>query len=88
MQAAVEKYGSLVRVGPNELVTDDFKLLKRIHSGRSSYTRGPMFESMRFEPGKDNLFSMRDEEAHKKLRNKMTAGVRPILLNLSSPWTS
>ncbi|GKU10840.1 unnamed protein product, partial [Fusarium langsethiae] len=74
MQAAVEKYGSLVRVGPNELVTDDFKLLKRIHSGRSSYTRGPMFESMRFEPGKDNLFSMRDEQGHKKLRNKMTAG--------------
>lgn len=30
---------------------------------------------MRFEPGKDNLFSMRDEEGHRKLRNKMAAGV-------------
>ncbi|CEI70900.1 hypothetical protein FVEN_g9720 [Fusarium venenatum] len=74
IQAANEKYGSLVRIGPNELATDDAKLLKRIHSGRSSYTRGLGFESMRFEPGKDNLFSMRDEEGHRKLRNKMAAG--------------
>ncbi|QPC80453.1 hypothetical protein HYE68_011205 [Fusarium pseudograminearum] len=74
MQAAVDKYGSLVRVGPNELITDDVKLIKKIHSGRSAYTRGPWFESVRFEPGKDNLFSMRDEEGHKKLRNKMAAG--------------
>ncbi|KAL3595685.1 hypothetical protein FPOAC2_10040 [Fusarium poae] len=74
IQAAVEKHGSLVRIGPNELATDDAKLLRRIHSGRSSYTRSPWFESMRFEPGKDNLFSMRDEEAHRKLRNKMAAG--------------
>lgn len=33
------------------------------------------FASMRFEPGKDNLFSMQDEEGHRKLRNKMAAGV-------------
>jgi hypothetical protein len=33
--------GSLVRIGPNELATDDAKLLKKIHSGRSAYTRGP-----------------------------------------------
>ncbi|KAM0344986.1 hypothetical protein ACHAPU_006867 [Fusarium lateritium] len=37
----------------------------------SSYTRGPWYNALRFEPGKDNLFSTRDEDAHKKLRNKM-----------------
>lgn len=33
--------GSLVRIGPNELATDDASLIKRINSGRSAYTRGP-----------------------------------------------
>jgi hypothetical protein len=30
---------------------------------------------MKFDPSRDNLFSMRDEVAHTKLRNKMAAGV-------------
>ncbi|KAF4954313.1 hypothetical protein FGADI_5336 [Fusarium gaditjirri] len=74
IQQANEKYGSLVRIGPNELATDDPKLLKRMMSSRSAYTRGPWYNALRFEPGKDNLFSMRDDDAHTKLRNKMAAG--------------
>lgn len=30
---------------------------------------------MKFDPTRDNLFSMRDEVAHTKLRAKMAAGV-------------
>jgi hypothetical protein len=30
---------------------------------------------MKFDPSRDNLFSMRDEIAHTKLRSKMAAGV-------------
>lgn len=30
---------------------------------------------MKFEPGRENLFAMRNEVAHTKLRNKMAAGV-------------
>ncbi|KAF5684573.1 pisatin demethylase (cytochrome P450) [Fusarium circinatum] len=74
IQQANEKYGSLVRIGPNELATDDPKLLRRMMSSRSAYTRGPWYNALRFEPGKDNLFSMRDDDAHAKLRNKMAAG--------------
>ncbi|KAF4965520.1 hypothetical protein FSARC_6700 [Fusarium sarcochroum] len=74
IQEANEKYGSLVRIGPNELATDDPKLLRRMMASRSSYSRGPWYNALRFEPGKDNLFSMRDDDAHTKLRNKMAAG--------------
>ncbi|RSL52120.1 hypothetical protein CEP53_008193 [Fusarium sp. AF-6] len=74
IQAANEKYGSLVRIGPNELATDDPKLLRRMMASRSPYSRGPWYNALRFEPGKDNLFSMRDDDAHAKLRNKMAAG--------------
>ncbi|KAH8898627.1 cytochrome P450 [Thozetella sp. PMI_491] len=74
IQEANEKYGSLVRIGPNELATDDPELLRRMMSIRSDYSRGPWYNALRFEPGKDNLFSMRDDDAHMKLRNKMAAG--------------
>jgi cytochrome P450 len=74
IQKANEKYGSLVRIGPNVLATDDPELLRRIMAVKSPYTRGPWYNALRFEPGKDNLFSMRDEEAHNELRKKMAPG--------------
>ena len=87
--------GSLARIGPNELVTDDPDVLRRMMAVRSSYERGPCksssilvairsaearagYNAMKFEPGRDNLFSMRDGVAHAKLRNKMAAGVRKL----------
>lgn len=33
--------GSLARVGPNELITDDPDLLRKMMAVRSPYTRGP-----------------------------------------------
>jgi hypothetical protein len=35
---------------------------------------------MKFDPTRDNLFSMRDEVAHTKLRSKMAAGVSSFKL--------
>ncbi|KAF2467480.1 cytochrome P450 [Lindgomyces ingoldianus] len=74
IKEVTDKYGSLARIGPNELVTDDPEVLRRMMAVRSAYTRGPWYNAMRFDPGRDNLFSMRDEVAHTKLRNKMAAG--------------
>lgn len=34
---------------------------------------------MKFDPTKDNLLSLRDEDAHKDLRAKMAAGVSFVL---------
>lgn len=39
---------------------------------------------MKFDPTRDNLFSMRDEVAHTKLRAKMAAGVRFTLMKSST----
>lgn len=75
--------GSLVRVGPNDLVTDDPDVLRKIMATRSAYTRGPWYDAMRFDPGRDNLLSTRDEKAHIKLRNKMAAGVGYLTTNIS-----
>ncbi|KAH8731990.1 cytochrome P450 [Phaeosphaeriaceae sp. PMI808] len=68
------KYGSLARVGPNELITDDPDVMRKMMAARSEYTRGYWYDAMKFDPTRDNLFSMRDEVAHAKLRSKMAAG--------------
>jgi hypothetical protein len=39
--SVVQLAGSLVRIGPNELATDDPKLLRRMMASRSPYSRGP-----------------------------------------------
>ncbi|KAF3052379.1 hypothetical protein E8E11_011205 [Didymella keratinophila] len=62
--------GSLARIGPNELVTSDPEVLRKIMSVRSAW-----YDAWKLEAGKDNLFCMRDEAAHMKLRNTMSAGV-------------
>ncbi|OAA57143.1 Cytochrome P450 [Akanthomyces lecanii RCEF 1005] len=41
---------------------------------RSDYRRSSWYDGMRFDPTKDNLLSLRNEEAHKTLRAKMAAG--------------
>ncbi|KAK4107196.1 cytochrome P450 [Canariomyces notabilis] len=74
LKAANDKYGSLVRIGPNELATDDPDVLRRMMAVRSAYTRGPWYEAWRLDPTRDNLFSMRDDAAHIQLRGKMAPG--------------
>jgi hypothetical protein len=66
-----------VRIGPNELVTDDPILHRKMNAVRSSYIRGEWYESLRLDPERDSLISLRDEDAHTTLRNKMAAGVSP-----------
>ncbi|KAK3685320.1 cytochrome P450 [Podospora appendiculata] len=74
IKEANDKYGSLVRIGPNELVTDDPDVLRRMMAVRSPYTRGPWYDAMRFDPARDNLLSTRDDVAHTNMRAKMAAG--------------
>ncbi|KAH6629304.1 cytochrome P450 [Boeremia exigua] len=69
-----EIYGSLVRVGPNEVVTNDPEVMRRMMGVRSNYTRGNFYKAAKFDPARDNLLSMRDELAHSQLRAKMAAG--------------
>ncbi|KAI0413510.1 pisatin demethylase [Xylaria grammica] len=44
------KYGPLVRVGPNELTTDDPEILRRMANVRGSYGKDPWYQGTRFNP--------------------------------------
>lgn len=45
-----KKYGPLVRVGPNELTTDDPEILRRIAAVRGTYGKDPWYTGTRFNP--------------------------------------
>ncbi|RSL93864.1 hypothetical protein CEP52_012997 [Fusarium oligoseptatum] len=69
-----KKHGSIARVSPNDLLTDDPDLMKHILNVRTEYRRSPWYDGMRFDPANNNILSWRDEDEHFKLRSKMSAG--------------
>lgn len=69
-----KKYGSLARIGPNNLLTDDPELTRRLLAARSHYTRGPWFDSIKIDPHVPNIVSERHPGKHNHLRYQMSAG--------------
>lgn len=70
---ASAKYGSVVRIGPNELITDDYDVIRRISGARSQYTRSSWYALNRLDPYEDSMFSLRSTVAHDKLKAKTAA---------------
>lgn len=75
-----KKHGSVARVSPDMILTSDPELVKRALNVRSNYTRSDWYGVMRFDPGKDNVISQRDDALHNKLRAKMAAGVSALVV--------
>ncbi|KAK1757122.1 pisatin demethylase [Echria macrotheca] len=71
---ANQKYGSIARIAPNEVITSDPKLLRHILAVRSPYQRSDWYLALRFNPHRDNLITLLDDDEHTKLRAKMAAG--------------
>lgn len=69
------KYNSsLVRIGPNDLITDDPEIIRRMSSARSKYGRSSWYRAMKLNPYDDSLFSMLDLKEHDKLKAKLSFG--------------
>lgn len=76
------RVGSLARIGPRHLLTNDPTLTRKILAVRSRYTRGPWFDSIRIDPHTPNIVSERDEKSHNRLRSKLAASVSHHLKTL------
>ncbi|KAK3319973.1 pisatin demethylase [Cercophora scortea] len=74
LEDITKKYGPIVRIAPNILVTNDPELVKRYLGVRSAWTRSNWYNGSRFIPNRDNIVSMTDDKLHTKLRAKMAAG--------------
>ncbi|KAK6956791.1 hypothetical protein Daesc_002071 [Daldinia eschscholtzii] len=72
--SASRKYGSLVRVGPNELLTDDPEVVKRMSSAKSKYWRSDWYSGSRFNPYYPTMFITLDPAAHDKIKTRMSPG--------------
>ncbi|KAK5655696.1 hypothetical protein OQA88_5629 [Cercophora sp. LCS_1] len=70
-----DQYGTIARVGPNDLITSSPELLAHMSAVRSPYSRGKWYNrATRYQPGKDHVFSELDEEKHEKRRQQMARG--------------
>lgn len=71
---AQKKYGKAMRIGPDAIMVYDPETLWHISSARSSYVRGGWYESIKFHPGGDTVFSEMSTVAHDKRKAKLASG--------------
>lgn len=66
-----QKYGPVVRIGPNEVDISDSNATKEIYSVKEIYRKDPFY--MRFVPkGLENVFSVNDTELHRRYRRLLS----------------
>ena len=68
--------GSVVRISPDTLVTDDVDLLLRMSAVRSPYSKGDFYQGTQFDMEVNHIFSEINEARHLDLRSKLSSGVR------------
>lgn len=69
-----KRYGPLVRVGPNELTTDDPEIMRKMPAARSQYGRDSWYTGARLNPYHDNIFTTMDRNAHSEKKTKIVGG--------------
>lgn len=68
------KYGSLVCIGPDVLLTSDVEVIKRMSVSKSTYNKAPWAEGMRLNPYHGTLFTTRDPQEHDRLKARLAPG--------------
>ncbi|PCD26096.1 hypothetical protein AU210_012528 [Fusarium oxysporum f. sp. radicis-cucumerinum] len=69
-----QTYGSVARIGPNELLTSDPELIKKMGSTRSSFSRSKWYNFARVDPVEDTILNVTSTEIHDKWRNQLLVG--------------
>ncbi|KAL2022400.1 hypothetical protein VTK56DRAFT_5467 [Thermocarpiscus australiensis] len=69
-----QRYGRVARIGPNDLITDDPGLVRRMGGARSAYRRSSWYTAVRMDPYDEGLFSLTDTAAHDRLKAKLSFG--------------
>jgi hypothetical protein len=69
-----EQHGPLFVIGPNDLMTSDPELLRRMSMARSPYRRSSWYKSISLDPYVDSSVSTLDTGAHDRLKAKIAFG--------------
>lgn len=70
-----EKYGEVLRVGPDAIAIYEPETWNRLNSARSAYTRGGWYSSARFDYRGDSVFTELDVVKHGKRKTKLVHGL-------------
>jgi len=57
-----QKYGSSVRIGPNEVSYSNPEIVRELYSQQTQFMKAPFYETFVVPPV--GIFSMRDKAAH------------------------
>ncbi|KAK1531941.1 benzoate 4-monooxygenase cytochrome P450 [Colletotrichum paranaense] len=68
------QYGKLVRIGPNDVITSDPELIRRMSAAKSTYERSSWYKATRLDPYHDMMGSVLNKSAHHSLRTKLSPG--------------
>ncbi|KAK5654058.1 hypothetical protein OQA88_7736 [Cercophora sp. LCS_1] len=71
------KYGPDVpftRISPKEVTTRDSAFMRNMLRVQSEYQKSDWYNAMRFNPERDNILSIQDNELHSKYREKLAPG--------------
>lgn len=71
---AQDRYGKAMRIGPKVLMVFDPATVWHINSARSAYDRGGWYQSVRFHPEGDSVFSDLNTARHDKRKAKLITG--------------
>ncbi|KAI0505471.1 cytochrome P450 [Xylaria bambusicola] len=69
-----DRYGKIMRIGPNELLVYDPQTLCQINNVRSNYDRGAWYNSIQFDPYGHSVLSEPDTAKHDKRKAKLAGG--------------
>ncbi|KAI1205010.1 cytochrome P450 [Annulohypoxylon truncatum] len=69
-----KKYGSLIRLGPNVLLSDDPEVIKSLSSAKSKYKKSTWYLGSRFNPYHPTMFITLDPVAHDKTKSQVWPG--------------
>jgi cytochrome P450 len=65
-----QKYGSSVRIGPNEISYSNSEIVKELYSQQTHFMKAPFYETFVVPPV--GIFSMRDKMAHSQRRRLLS----------------
>ncbi|KAH7327949.1 cytochrome P450 [Stachybotrys elegans] len=69
-----KKYGKLVRIGPNEVITGSADVIRRMSAARSRYERSDYYSSARLVPPRESLINLISNREHDRLKGQMVHG--------------
>ncbi|KAI8966553.1 cytochrome P450 monooxygenase [Daldinia sp. FL1419] len=72
--SGLSKYGPLARVGPNYILSNDPEIVRRYTSARSTYGKDEWYETIKFAPGHDSMFSIASNREHDRRKAKTIKG--------------